>query len=163
MIAYELPMFPLEHPVLPGQLIPLQLFEPRYLALAEHLQGEVEADFGIVGIERGREVGGDDVRADVGVVVRVLEMTRLPDGRVSIVAVGTRRVKVNGVARRRPVPRAMVTDWPDDVIEDGLDVRRRTLPQPSMRWSMRPAATSPGSTSRSHRSIPTISTPRSGA
>ena len=69
MSAYE-PDVPLEHPVLPGQLIPLQLFEPRYLALAEHLHGEIEADFGIVGIERGREVGGDDVRADVGVVVR---------------------------------------------------------------------------------------------
>ena len=53
MSAYELPMFPLEHPVLPGQLIPLQLFETRYLALAERLHGEIEADFGIVGIERG--------------------------------------------------------------------------------------------------------------
>ena len=127
MSAYELPMFPLEHPVLPGQLIPLQLFEPRYLALAEHLHGEIEADFGIVGIERGREVGGDDVRADVGVVVRVLEMTRLPDERVSIVAVGTRRVKVDEWLDDAPYPRAMVTDWPDDVIKDGLDIAAANL------------------------------------
>ncbi len=127
MSAYELPMFPLEHPVLPGQLIPLQLFEPRYLALAERLHGEIEADFGIVGIERGREVGGDDVRADVGVVVRVLEMTRLPDERVSIVAVGTRRVKVDEWLDDAPYPRAMVTDWPDDVIEDGLDIAAANL------------------------------------
>ncbi len=127
MSAYELPMFPLEHPVLPGQLIPLQLFEPRYLALAEHLQSEVEADFGVVGIERGREVGGDDVRADVGVVVRVLEMSSLPDGRVSIVAVGTRRVRVDDWLDDAPYPRAMVTDWPDDVIEDGLDIAAANL------------------------------------
>ncbi|MGB0996416.1 MAG: LON peptidase substrate-binding domain-containing protein, partial [Acidimicrobiales bacterium] len=85
------------------------------------LQGEVEADFGVVGIERGREVGGDDVRADVGVVVRVLEMSSLPDGRVSIVAVGTRRVRVDDWLDDAPYPRAMVTDWPDDVVEDGLD------------------------------------------
>ncbi len=127
MSAYALPMFPLEHPVLPGQLIPLQLFEPRYLALAEHLRGELEADFGIVGIERGREVGGDDVRADAGVVVRVLEMGDLPDGRVSLLAVGTRRIRVNEWLGDAPYPRAMVTDWPDDVVEEGLEIAAANL------------------------------------
>ena len=127
MSAYALPMFPLEHPVLPGQLIPLQLFEPRYLALAEPLRGELEADFGIVGIERGREVGGDDVRADAGVVVRVLEMGDLPDGRVSLLAVGTRRIRVNEWLGDAPYPRAMVTDWPDDVVEEGLEIAAANL------------------------------------
>ena len=127
MSAYALPMFPLEHPVLPGQLIPLQLFEPRYLALAEHLRGELEADFGIVGIERGREVGGDDVRADAGVVVRVLEMGDLPDGRVSLLAVGTRRIRVNEWLGDAPYPRAMVTDWPDEVVEEGLEIAAANL------------------------------------
>jgi len=127
MSAYALPMFPLEHPVLPGQLIPLQLFEPRYLALAEHLRGEREADFGIVGIERGREVGGDDVRADAGVVVRVLEMGDLPDGRVSLLAAGTRRIRVNEWLGDAPYPRAMVTDWPDDVVEEGLEIAAANL------------------------------------
>jgi len=127
MRAYALPLFPLEHPVLPGQLIPLQLFEPRYLALAEHLRGELEADFGIVGIERGREVGGDDVRADAGVVVRVLEMGDLPDGRVSLLAVGTRRIRVNEWLGDAPYPRAMVTDWPDDVVEEGLEIAAANL------------------------------------
>ena len=49
-------MFPLEHPVLPGQLIPLSSSN-RGTWLAERLHGEIEADFSIVGIERGREVG----------------------------------------------------------------------------------------------------------
>ena len=77
--GYELPMFPLEHPVVPGQVIPLMLFEPRYLALATHLGQTTEAEFGVVGIERGREVGGEDVRGDVAVVARVLELGQLPD------------------------------------------------------------------------------------
>lgn len=117
--AYELPMFPLEHPVVPGQVIPLMLFEPRYLALADHLAEADEPDFGVVGIERGREVGGDDVRSDIGVVVRVLELGALPDGRRSLVAVGTRRIRVGGWLPDDPFPRAMVEDWPDDLI-DGL-------------------------------------------
>ena len=163
MIAYELPMFPLEHPVLPGQLIPLQLFEPRYLALAEHLQGEVEADFGIVGIERGREVGGDDVRADGGVVVRVLEMSSLPDGRVSIVAVGTRRVRVDDWLDDAPYPRAMVTDWPDDVVEDGLARAAANLAAAVHALVDAARRNQPGLDVEVPSIDPTISTPRSGA
>ena len=117
--AYELAMFPLEHPVVPGQVIPLMLFEPRYLALADHLAGLDEPDFGIVGIERGREVGGDEVRADVGVVARVLELGAVPDGRRTLVATGTRRVRIESWLPDDPYPRAMVTDWPDE-LADGL-------------------------------------------
>jgi Lon protease-like protein len=117
--AYELAMFPLEHPVVPGQVIPLMLFEPRYLALADALALADEPDFGIVGIERGREVGGDDVRSDVGVVARVLELGALPDGRRSLVATGTRRVRIETWLDDDPYPRALVRDWPDDLV-DGL-------------------------------------------
>ena len=117
--AYELPMFPLEHPVVPGQVIPLMLFEPRYLALADHLEVADEPDFGIVGIERGREVGGDDVRSTVGVVARVLELGAVPDGRRTLVAVGTRRIHIDHWLPEDPFPRAMVTDWPDALV-DGL-------------------------------------------
>lgn len=127
MSAYELPMFPLEHPVLPGQLIPLMLFEPRYLALTEHLQTEMEPDFGIVGIERGREVGGEDDRGDVGVVVRVLEMGELPDGRITLVATGTRRIRIAEWLDDAPYPRAMVEDWPDEVVAEGLDMAAANL------------------------------------
>ena len=112
-------MFPLEHPVVPGQVIPLMLFEPRYLALADHLADLDEPDFAIVGIERGREVGGDEVRADVGVVTRVLELGSLPDGRRTLVAAGTRRVRVEDWLDDDPYPRALVSDWPDDLV-DGL-------------------------------------------
>lgn len=119
--GYELPMFPLEHPVVPGQVIPLMLFEPRYLALATHLDQTTEAEFGVVGIERGREVGGEDVRGDVAVVARVLELGQLPDGRVSLVAGATRRIRVEEWLEDDPYPRALVADWPDEFVS-GLDV-----------------------------------------
>ena len=56
---YPLAMFPLEQPVLPGAVVPLHVFEPRYRALARDLEAAEEAEFGIVGITRGREVGGE--------------------------------------------------------------------------------------------------------
>ena len=95
-------MFPLEHPVVPGQVIPLMLLS-RYLALATHLGQTTEAEFGVVGIERGREVGGEDVR-DVAVVARVLELGSFPDGRVSLVAGATGAGSGRGVAGGRSIP-----------------------------------------------------------
>ena len=57
----ELAMFPLQAVLLPGMVLPLHVFEPRYRALMDHcLAGDRE--FGVALIERGSEVGGDDVR-----------------------------------------------------------------------------------------------------
>lgn len=149
--TYELAMFPLEHPVVPGQIIPLMLFEPRYLALAEHLAEADEPEFGVVGIDRGREVGGDEVRGNIGVVARVLELGQLPDGRYQLVATGTRRIRVAAWLDDAPFPRAQVSDWPDDLaggvedavrdlttaVESLLDLARQR--QPGLDLEMPPA------------------------
>lgn len=126
MEPYELAMFPLEHPVVPGQLVPLVLFEPRYLTLAEQLSSESEPSFGVVGIRRGGEVGGGDVRDDVGVVARVVELGSLDEGRRSLVALATRRIRVGEWLDDDPFPRARVTDWPDDLVE-GVDMAAAKL------------------------------------
>lgn len=113
-MSIELPMFPLGSVLFPSIVLPLHLFEPRYRALAEHLLGgEVEPEFGVVLIERGREVGGDDVRTDVGTVARIHEAAQLPDGRWALVCVGTRRIRVLRWLDDDPFPRAVVEDLLD--------------------------------------------------
>lgn len=121
-MSYELAMFPLEHAVLPTTVVPLHVFEPRYRALAAAVTALDEPEFGIAPIERGREVGGDDVRSDVGVVARVVEAEEFPDGRWGLVVVGTRRIRVREWLPDDPHPRALVEDWPD---EDAADYRDR--------------------------------------
>src|SRR4051794_34879859 len=128
-----LPMFPLGTVLLPGAVLPLHVFEPRYRALvADCLAGEPE--FGVVLIERGSEVGGGDVRRDVGTVARIMEMTQLPGDRYALVTVGTRRIRVERWLDDEPYPRAEVTAWPeaDDggqgpVVEELLAQLRRVL------------------------------------
>ena len=115
---YELPVFPLEQPILPGQVVPLVLFEPRYLQLGNDLQQRSTPEFMIVGIDRGREVGGGEERSDVGVIARVLDLQQLPDGRVAMPAAGLRRGHVAAWLDDQPYPRAMVRDWPEDFVED---------------------------------------------
>jgi Lon protease-like protein len=110
-----MPMFPLGTPLLPGSVLPLHVFEPRYRQMVHDiLEQENAAEFGVVMIARGREVGGGDVRNDIGTVARVLDMRALPDGRYALVAVGADRLRVNAWLPDDPYPLADVDLWPDD-------------------------------------------------
>lgn len=107
-------MFPLGTVLFPGAVLPLHVFEPRYRALVRHCIDADEPEFGVVLIERGHEVGGGDVRTDVGTVARIVEVAEIPDGRFAIVTVGVRRIRIQDWLEDDPYPRANVDDWPDE-------------------------------------------------
>jgi Lon protease-like protein len=112
MATRTLPMFPLGSVLFPHAALPLHIFEPRYRALVEVcLAGE--AEFGVVLIERGSEVGGGETRFDVGTVARIVEASRFPDGRYALVAVGVRRLRVDEWLPDDPYPLAAV-----DVVDE---------------------------------------------
>lgn len=109
-----LAMFPLGTVLVPGAVLPLHLFEPRYRALARDCTAG-RPEFGVVLIERGSEVGGGDVRGDVGCVARIAEAEELADGRWVLLVVGTDRIRVRSWLADAPYPRAEVEPWPDPV------------------------------------------------
>ena len=123
-------MFPLGTVLFPTLVLPLHVFEPRYRALTRDcLAGDRE--FGVVLIERGSEVGGGDVRTDVGTVARILEAEELDDGRWVLATVGTRRLRVEEWLPDDPYPRARVEPWdepsPGDVDLDGVVAQLRRV------------------------------------
>ena len=107
------PMFALQSVLLPGSPLPLQVFEPRYLAMLETVI-EGDQQMGVVLIERGREVGGGDVRCDVATMARVVEARHLADGRLLVMALGDRRIRVRRWLVDDPHPWAETEDWPDE-------------------------------------------------
>jgi Lon protease-like protein len=107
------PMFALQSVLLPGLPLPLQVFEPRYLAMLETVIGG-DQQMGVVLIERGREVGGGDVRCDVATMARVVEARHVADGRLLVMAWGDRRIRVRRWLRDDPHPWAETEDWPDE-------------------------------------------------
>ena len=111
-----MPMFPLGMALLPGAVLPLHVFEPRYRQMVHDIlvDDAKTPEFGVVLIERGREVGGGDVRARIGTVARVADISALPDGRYAIVAIGGERLRVNAWLPDDPYPLADVDLWPDD-------------------------------------------------
>jgi Lon protease-like protein len=125
-----MPMFPLGSVLLPGAVLPLHVFEPRYRQLVIDCLADDTGDpeFGVALIERGFEVGGGDERTDVGVVARMVRVEALEGGRYAIVTVGTRRIRVNAWLPDDPYPLADVDDWPDeDADAPGLPERVAAL------------------------------------
>lgn len=118
MDTYRLPMFPLGTPLVPGALLPLQIFEPRYQLMMTDVLHASEPEFGVVLIERGHEVGGGDIRSLVGTVARIVDNQMLDDGRRMVIALGTRRMRVDEWLPDDEYPVALVSDWPDDPHED---------------------------------------------
>jgi Lon protease-like protein len=111
-----MPMFPLGTVLLPGSVLPLHVFEPRYRQLVVDCLADDSGDpeFGVALIERGWEVGGGDERTNVGVVARIVRVEALEGGRYALVTVGTRRIRVIAWLPDDPYPLADVDEWPDE-------------------------------------------------
>lgn len=96
--------------LLPFQLMPLQLFEPRYRKMAEDaLAGDRRFAVGeaVAGAEGGEDAGP---WATLG---RIVSHQALPDGRHLVLLEGEVRLKVERLAKRRPYPVLRATAVPD--------------------------------------------------
>ena len=105
-------MLPLGTVLFPSGVLSLQLFEDRYRRMIVDVLA-ADRELGIVLILRGSEVGGGDLRYDVGTRSRVLEAREAPDGRWSVVVVGLQRVRVDRWMPDDPYPVADVRPMPD--------------------------------------------------
>jgi Lon protease-like protein len=113
--SIPLAMFPLQSALLPDEELPLQIFEPRYAALVRDCLRDDDPRFGVVLISRGREVGGGDVRCDVGTVARITECVDLAGSGQFVLRCRTgERIRVSDWLPDDPYPRAMVRPWPDE-------------------------------------------------
>jgi Lon protease-like protein len=107
-------MFPLGTVLMPTQLLPLHVFEPRYRQLMQELvQPGAAGELGVVLIERGHEVGGGDERVDTGTLARLLQARQLPDGRWAALFTGTAPLRVVQWLPDDPYPQAQIEEQPE--------------------------------------------------
>ena len=107
-------MFPLGSVLLPGGILPLHVFEPRYRdMIRDCLRADGEPEFGQALISHGWETGGGDDRVMVGTVAQMLQVDAIDENRYALIAVGTRRIAINAWLPDDPYPLADVDDWPD--------------------------------------------------
>lgn len=104
-------MFPLGSVLLPHMPLPLRIFEERYLVMLGRMLDLAPPEFGVVLIERGREVGGSDRRSGIGTVARVVQVTPRADD-ITLITVGADRFEVDAWLDDDPHPRARVRILP---------------------------------------------------
>ncbi|BBZ35498.1 LON peptidase substrate-binding domain-containing protein [Mycolicibacterium confluentis] len=110
----QTPMFPLQSAFLPGEALPLRVFEPRYGALVRDCLAADDPAFGVVLIARGREVGGDDEREDIGALAHIVTFADHGNGQYQLRCVVRERFRVTEWLPDDPYPRAAIELWPDE-------------------------------------------------
>lgn len=118
-MSEPLPLFPLNVVLVPGLVLPLHIFEPRYRGMVESLLSQPDPqsrEFGIVGVRDGRSFDQEGIEAlyPVGTATILREAERLPDGRYDIVTTGSRRFRIVSVDRSAPLAMAQVDFLQDE-------------------------------------------------
>jgi Lon protease-like protein len=107
----EMPLFPLNVVLLPGMVLPLHIFEPRYREMINRCIDE-EIPFGVVLIEEGQEVGGAAKPHSVGTAARIVKVDRAADGTMNITCVGMQRFRIIELDHSHSYLSAKVAQFP---------------------------------------------------
>lgn len=89
----EVPLFPLGTVLFPGGLLPLRLFEQRYLEMGKACLRD-GTPFGVCLIREGREVGAPATHEPIGCLARIVQWDMQQLGLLQIVAQGGERFRV---------------------------------------------------------------------
>ncbi len=116
-LASGFPLFPLQLVVLPSELVPLHIFEERYKTMVDECLA-ADSEFGIIWL-------ADDGLHDVGCACRIERvLERFDDGRINLLARGTRPLRVIERQRDLAYPAGVVeflTDGPEQPNEEYVD------------------------------------------
>jgi uncharacterized protein len=97
----ELALFPLQSVLFPGALLPLRVFEARYLDLVGRCLRE-DARFGVVCLRQGREVGRSGVHFEQqGVMASIGDVDAEQAGILRVRCTGSQRFAIEGTARQQ--------------------------------------------------------------
>ncbi|OYU15434.1 MAG: peptidase S16 [Alphaproteobacteria bacterium PA4] len=106
------PVFPLTGAVLlPRGLLPLNIFEPRYLAMVRDAMAAAGAANRIIGIIQPRFDGDPPPLYQVGCLGRISDYRETDDGRILIALTGITRFRVAAELDRPTLYRQVLTDY----------------------------------------------------
>jgi Lon protease-like protein len=91
--------------------LPLHIFEDRYRTMIGRCLDE-ERPFGVLLIDKGREVGEAAVPHRVGTTAAITSVRHLDDGRMNIVTVGRERFRLRALHQNGPYLRGNAEPWP---------------------------------------------------
>ena len=132
----EIPLFPLRTVLFPGGVLPLRIFEARYIDMIRRCL-RAESGFGVVLIESGVEAGGAASVHDVGTLADIVDFTPHDDGLLGVTAMGRCRFRIVAARQERDGLNVGQVEWLEEGPERELPVDfdpfaallRQALPQ----------------------------------
>jgi len=91
--SLQVPIFPLNAVLFPGGLLPLRVFEARYMDMTRDCMKR-DAPFGVCLIREGSEVGSPAVPEGIGCLAKILEWDMQQQGILNIKARGGQRFRI---------------------------------------------------------------------
>jgi Lon protease-like protein len=90
----QLALFPLNTVLFPGGLLPLRIFETRYVDMVGRCTRGQET-FGVVLVENGSDTDRQVATAPIGTSARIVDFQTLEDGLLGILCHGERRFRIH--------------------------------------------------------------------
>jgi Lon protease-like protein len=115
-MAIELPLFPLDVVLFPGEELPLHIFEPRYRLMINECY-EQKRPFGVVLVRPDSEHLKEEPYS-VGTMAEIEVLDRLEDGRMNLIARGLQRFHILDQHRQKPYLSGIVEVYEDRVVQD---------------------------------------------
>jgi uncharacterized protein len=109
----EIALFPLNTLLFPGGLLPLRIFEPRYVDMIGRCMREDDV-FGVVLVRDGSDTDREVDTAPVGTSARIVDFQSLEDGLLGVLCHGQRRFRIRARTRRADGLNCAEVDWLED-------------------------------------------------
>lgn len=106
----RIPIFPLNAVLFPYAVLPLHIFEPRYLKMVDHCL-ETGEGFGVALLREGTEIDPEASPHSIGTLARITNLQRLDDGRLYLTAIGVERFHICDFDREEAYLQAGVEPW----------------------------------------------------
>jgi hypothetical protein len=116
----DIALFPLNAVLFPGGLLPLRIFEPRYVDMVGDCMRQ-DATFGVVLIVEGNETGAVVEFAEVGTAARIVDFQTQPDGLLGLLCRGERRFRVQQRSQQGDGLNRATVEWIQDAPLTPLD------------------------------------------
>ena len=121
----DIPLFPLGTVLLPGGLLPLRIFETRYVDMVGRCMRQNEA-FGVVLIQDGNEISSEVQTASIGTTARIMDFQTLEGGLLGLLCRGEQRFRIQRRSQQSDRLNLASVEWLPDPV--GVPVEPRYQP-----------------------------------
>ncbi|HME41250.1 MAG TPA: LON peptidase substrate-binding domain-containing protein [Steroidobacteraceae bacterium] len=120
-------IFPLNIVLFPDGVLPLRIFETRYVDMVGRCMRE-SASFGVVLIRQGNEVGPAET-FDVGTMAKIVDFHQLPDGLLGLSCIGQQRFRILRRSRQADGLNLADVEWLPPEPTVAVPARHARLPE----------------------------------